>query len=114
MPIKSGNLFNEIIIQEPSESKSTLGEVTFTWATYRAVYAEIMQNSGREIINADQVDAFFDSSFKIRADESTGIRTSMRILYKTRVYNIVHIKDPDERGVEQLILTKRQEDQVNG
>ena len=114
MSINSGELFHEITIQEPSESKTNAGEVTLTWSTYKVRYAKIEIKSGREIINADQVDAFFDSIFKIRADEATGIRTTMRILYKTRIYNIVHIKDPDEKGVEQFLFCKREETVANG
>jgi len=112
--VKSGALRFEITIQEPVEAENDYGETTFTWQTYKIRYADIKQTAGREIINGDQVDAFFDSIFRIRAEEDLGIRTTFRILYKNRVYNIVHIKDPDERERMQEIFCQREETQANG
>lgn len=113
--IRAGELFHELIIQQRANpTTNRIGEAVPTWTTYKTRYADMWDKGGREIIQADQVKGFYDTVFEIRADELKGIRTTMRVTYKSRIYNIVHVGDTDFRNRKQLLFCKRQETQANG
>ena len=110
--MEAGKLFQEISIEQRGETINSIGESVASWSTYAATYAEVVNKSGRDIIIADQVNGIFDTTFKIRYD--AGIRSSMRILHRSRYYNIVHWSEVDDRMEEIHVFCKRQEDATNG
>ena len=71
-----------------------------------------MNKGGNEIIIADQVNGIFDTVFKVRYD--SGIRSTMRIVHRSRNYNIVRIEEVHDRQEEIFIYCKRQESAANG
>jgi SPP1 family predicted phage head-tail adaptor len=110
--MKAGKLFQEITIEQRGETINSIGESVASWSEYSTPYAQVMNGGGSEVTVADQVNGIFDTVFKIRYD--SGIRSSMRILHRSRYYNIVHWKEIDDRQEEMHLLCKRQEDATNG
>jgi SPP1 family predicted phage head-tail adaptor len=110
--MEAGKLFQEIVIEQRGETINSIGESVASWSTYASCYAEVKNTTGRDILIADQVNGIFDTTFKIRYD--AGIRSSMRIVHRSRNYNIVHWSEVDDRMEEMHIFCKRQEDATNG
>lgn len=110
--MQAGELKLEVTIQTRGETVNAIGESVASWSTYKATYADMDNNSGNEQIQAAQVNGFSDTMFTVRWD--SGIRDTMRILFKSRHYNIVYIDNLKERDEEMHIFCKRQESATNG
>ena len=110
--MEAGKLFQEVTIQQRNDSVNSIGESVASWATYAATYAEVVNLSGAELIQAQQVNSFVNSRVRVRVD--SGIRADMRILFKSRHYNIIFVNEVDERDEEMILLCKRQESSANG
>lgn len=112
MAIRAGKLFQEITIQQRGDTRDAIGGSIAAWSTYAVTYAEINNLSGAELVQAAQVNSFINSAITIRPD--TGVRASMRILYKSRYYNIEFVNDVDERDDTMILLCRRGESVANG
>lgn len=110
--MEAGELFQEVTIQQRNDTLNNIGESVASWATYAATYAEVINLSGSELIQAQQVNSFINSKITVRVD--AGIRANMRILFKSRYYNIIFVNEVDERDEKMILLCKRQEDATNG
>jgi len=110
--MEAGELFQEVTIQQRNDTLNNIGESVASWATYAATYAEVINLSGSELIQAQQVNSFINSKITVRVD--VGIRANMRILFKSRYYNIIFVNEVDERDEKMILLCKRQEDATNG
>jgi len=110
--MEAGKLRHEVTIQQRNDSVNSIGESVASWATYALTYADVVNLSGNELVQAQQVNSFINSRVRVRFD--SGIRADMRILYKSRHYNIIFVNDIDERDEEMILLCKRQESSTNG
>jgi SPP1 family predicted phage head-tail adaptor len=72
-------------------------EVTATgWAAHAAGYAEIVPQSGREIVRAGQTVAL--SQCLLRMRYAAGVTTAMRVRFKGRTLNIVAVVNVEEKS----------------
>jgi len=110
--MRAGKLFKEFTIEQRAEVVNNYSESEPSWSTLTTTYGEFMNMSGTEIIQANQVDAFYNTKIIIRWIEA--LRANMRIVYKSRYYNIVSIDDINERDETMIILCKREESLTNG
>jgi len=110
--MEAGKLFQEIVIEQRGDTINSIGESVASWSTYASCYAAVSNGGGSEVTNGDQINGVFDTTFKIRYD--AGIRSSMRILHRSRYYNIVDWSETDDRMEEMHLFCKRQEDATNG
>ncbi len=112
MALRAGKLSQEITIQQRGDTRNGIGESIASWSTYATTYAEINNLTGSELIQAAQVNSFINSKVTIRPD--TGVRASMRVVFKSRYYNIEFVNDVDERDDTMVLLCRRQESVTNG
>ncbi len=112
MAIRAGKLWQEITIEQRGSTKDLIGASVANWSTYATTYAEINNLTGAELVQAAQVDSFINSSITIRPD--TGVRASMRAVFKSRYYNIEFVNDVDERDDTMILLCRRMENVTNG
>lgn len=110
--MESGKLWHEVTIQSRGDTRDILGSSVASWSTYLATYAELMNRGGSEVTQAQQVNSLIDTAFKIRWD--SGVRSNMRIQFKSRNYNIEWVDNIGERDKEMMLYCKRLEDQTNG
>jgi SPP1 family predicted phage head-tail adaptor len=110
--MRAGKLFQEVTIEQRGETINDIGESVASWSTYASTYAEVMNRGGNEILFADQVNGIFDTIFKVRYD--SGIRSTMRVVHRSRNYNIVRWEETEDRMEEMHLFCKRQEDATNG
>ncbi len=110
--MEAGKLFQEISIEQRGETINSIGESVASWSTYAATYAQVINGGGSEVTTGDQINGVFDTTFVIRYD--AGIRSTMRILYRSRYYNIVDWDEEADRMEKMTISCKRQENVTNG
>lgn len=93
--MESGKLRHRVTIQQATESRDADGGVTRTWGTFATVHAAVSPLSGREYLQADQVQA--QVTHRVRIRRYPGVTPKMRVLHRSRVLNIEAVRDLDER-----------------
>ncbi len=92
-----GELRKQVVVQYVSdENQNTTGELEKTWATFATVWAAITPVSGGEFYAAGLTQASVTHRIEIRY--LTGLTPKMRFLWGTRIFNIVLIRNLDERN----------------
>jgi len=104
MVLNAGDINQRVIVQAATESRGATGEVTKTWTTALTVWASIRPLSGRELLQAQQVQA--DVTHRVRMRHNTTVTTSHRLLFGTRILEINSVIDPFEAGEELELMCK--------
>ena len=99
--VQAGRRDRRIVIQSPTDTTTTGGEVTQTWATFATVWAEIMPLSSREAWIAQQSQA--TTTHKITMIYRAGITADMRATYNSRTFNFDSVVNLDEANRYLLI-----------
>jgi len=96
--IRAGELRHKITIQSPAEVSDGRGGVSRTWDTHAKAYAAIEPLRSEDVF--DQQAIATGAQVRIRTRGVSSVTTTMRVLFGTRVYEIVGVVDIDERGRE--------------
>ena len=108
--MKAGDLRNRVIIQSKSVTRDGYGAEVITWSTHATVWAAVEPLRGREWTETRQVQADVDTRVRIRYLST--VTPSMRVLWGTRVFEIIappiHVQ---ERKRETHLMCR---EQVNG
>jgi len=83
---------HRIEIQQAVKLSDGMGGFTETWGPVCTVWASMRQESGKELVNADKVQATRRVLYGIRY--RTDIAANMRILHGSRTLNIIAVLDP--------------------
>ena len=104
--IKAGDLTDRIVIQQATETKNSVGEVTLSWSTFATVWADVSALSGREAERYGQIVGFTGHKVTIRA--LAGVKPAMRILYAgSRTLEIGAINEYERGWYMELICTEK-------
>lgn len=93
-----------ITFQQAAEVQSSTGYAEKTWANLASnatVWAQVIQQNGRELTEGDKVNAEIVTLFKVRY--RTDITEKMRIVYGGRNFDILHIKELGRREGLELV-----------
>lgn len=101
--IRAGRLMTKIVIQSPTESRTSDGGSTTTWADYCTCMAEKIDLSGREFFAARQINAELTTRFSIR--QRTDLTQEMRIV--TGGLNYAVTSPPIQIGKDETQLLTR-------
>lgn len=91
-----GNMRRQITIQQQAATQNALGEEIPSWTTFATCWASIEPMNGRELLAAQQVQSQVNTRITIRYRD--GVTPAMRILYKSRYFDIQSIQDIEERN----------------
>lgn len=91
-----GKLRHVIEIQEHTETRGPNRQIVRDWRPVTQWWASIDPLSGRELQFAQQVHA--DARVRIRMRPYEGLSPKHRIKFGERLYNILDVRDFDERG----------------
>lgn len=97
-----GFLRHRLTVEQASDVADGGGGFTTTWTTVATRWGSIQPLSGREAFEAQQVQGRL--THKIRMRWLTGLTTSMRISFSSRLFNIRSIQDEQEHKVVQTLL----------
>ena len=104
--INAGDLTDRIVIQQATETKNSVGEVTLSWSTFATVWADVSALSGREAERYGQIVGFTGHKVTIRA--LAGVKPAMRILYAgSRTLEIGAINEYERGWYMELICTEK-------
>ena len=104
--INAGNLTDRIVIEQASETRNAVGEVTLSWATFATVWADVQALSGREAERYGQMVGF--TGHKVTIRQLAGVKPAMRILYQgSRTLEIGAINEYERGWYLELICTER-------
>lgn len=102
--MRAGKLDQQITIQIAAISRGGSGEQIQTWQTWRTVWASVQTSGGSESFYNPQLVAM--STHKIKIRYLHGVKPTMRILWRGRVLDIVHIDESRQRQGEMFILAQ--------
>jgi SPP1 family predicted phage head-tail adaptor len=105
--LKAGHLDKRVEIQANTPAANDIGEMVASWETVDTVWASIEPLTGREVLQAQQVQA--ESTVRIRIRYYSGLTAAHRLKYGSRIYEINSISDKFERG-EHIELMCRETD----
>jgi SPP1 family predicted phage head-tail adaptor len=96
--MRAGKLRRSITIQQPANATDAIGGLTQVWSTFASGYAEISPNNGREAIQAQQINA--QQPILIRTRYIAGVMPKMRVLYGSRIFEIISVANLNEKNRE--------------
>lgn len=101
----AGRLRHRIKIQSLGLADDGMGGQTEAWSDMANVWASIEPLTGKELFIAQQVES--NVTHKITMRYLAGITTKHRILFGSRVFEIVSIRDEEERNkVLEIFVTE--------
>ena len=104
--IPAGNLADRIVIEQATETRNSVGEVTLSWSTFATVWADVSALSGREAERYGQIVGF--TGHKVTIRQLPGVKVSMRIIYEsTRTLEIGAINEYERGWYVELICTEK-------
>lgn len=95
---------HRINVQRPIEAKDELGQIETTWEDVKMIWAMIKTVQGREYVAASATQNENSVRFVVRYTK--GIDSTMRIVYKDRVYEIENVINDDEMNKTLTIIAK--------
>lgn len=102
--MRAGRLRHLIIIERPSETQGTTGEMVPSWSSFATVWGSVEPLRGREFWSAKEMQAQIDTRIRIRY--LAGVTPKMRVLYGERVYLIYAVIDPEYRHQELQLMSQ--------
>jgi SPP1 family predicted phage head-tail adaptor len=108
--MKIGPMRQRVSVETLTETQDSYGQLVETWTAAGTYWAEVKNLSGWEAVNAQQVKAQATHQVRMRYIASLfsnpGLLPSMRLLFGTRVFNILWVNNVDERNREYRLLTQ--------
>jgi len=98
-----GRLNKRVTIQSPSESQDEYGQPTQDWTDVCSTWAGIRAATSKEVYAASSFVSKVSHVVTIRW--RSGIEADQRILYRSRIFEIQAVSDPDESRVELNLLS---------
>jgi len=101
--LKAGKLRHKLTIQNYTIT-NTYGTVTKTWATYATTWGSIEPLKGKEFFESAKENA--ELTHRIRIRYTAGITTKMRVIWNSKVFEIMAVIDKDEKDTEYELMCK--------
>jgi SPP1 family predicted phage head-tail adaptor len=95
--IQAGHLKDFVTITKPSNAADSSGQRDPTYITHVQAYAEVVQLSGKELIEARQLYSMVSTRVRLRWRDAQGVNGSMRVVVEGRTLNILSIVDVGRR-----------------
>lgn len=108
--MRAGNLKHKVIIQSIGSTVNDFGEIVLgDFQTFKTVWCSVNPIKGSEsfLSNTD----FAKTTHKIRIRYIAGVNASQRILWGTRIFNFIDVRNSMESNKELEILA---EEAING
>lgn len=104
--MQGGRLRQRVAIQQESITRDTFGAETITWAAVATVWAAVLPGSSGEryIATADITQAEISHTVRIRY--RAGLGPTLRVLWGSRVLQILSVVDPTGRQAELVLLCR--------
>ncbi|WP_392552920.1 phage head closure protein [Orbus wheelerorum] len=102
--MKSGKLRHRITIQKKISSKTGTGSIKVKWEDVCKVWASVEPSSVKEFLTAQSIKSEVTAKIIIRYNKNIVIDSTMRILYRDKIYNIAGVLADLNSGLDYLTL----------
>jgi len=102
--LPAGKLRHRITIQAEVNTRDSIGGVTKTHTDLATRWGGVAPLSGRELMVAQQTASMVTHMITMRA--YAGLNANNRLVYDGRYFNIVSVRDIDERGKVMIIMAE--------
>lgn len=103
--MRLGDLRHLLRLERPATgAPDAYGQPPTGWEPVGSVYAEVIPLAGRELEFARQLEARTTHQVTVRHRE--GLNTTMRLVFGTRVLNIVAVRNENERNDAMIVLAQ--------
>lgn len=99
--MRAGPMRHRVTIQERSAAVDAAGQPLNTWTTFASRWAAIERTPGNEVFASAQRNGRVPVVFRLRY--LSGVMPSMRLVFGTKVHNILSAIDQAGMGEELLI-----------
>ena len=109
--MRAGQLRHFVTVQQVTETQDASGQPIESWATYIQRWASVKPLSGdsRELFTSAQRWPEVEVKITLRGDETTRLITpKMRVLFGTKIYNILAAVDIEERGIKIELMCRKE------
>jgi len=89
--MRIGPLKKRVAIRSAATERDSFGQAIATWSTDATVWASIEPLSGRELVSAQQQHAETTHRVRMRYQVNTTVTAAKRLLYDSRVFEIVTV-----------------------
>ena len=100
--MRAGNLRQRITIQDKTANRDTFGDEVITWGDWATVWAAVEPLTGREFLDAKMVTAEVTTRIRIRHQD--GISPEMRVVFGSKIYDILAVIHVQEREREDHLM----------
>lgn len=100
--MQAGKLRHRVTIEQRTQTFDANGSPTDTWTAFATVWASVEPLSGRELLNAEQIQPVV--SHRVRLRYLSGVQPEMRVLHDSRALNIESVINKEERNIELELL----------
>jgi SPP1 family predicted phage head-tail adaptor len=97
----AGTLRDRVTVQQPTETRNSLGESLLSYTAFEVVWASVQGVSAREFLLAGQQQV--EVSHRVKMRYLTGLTPQMRILWRGRTLEIISILEHENRSIHELI-----------
>lgn len=87
--IRAGQLKDFVTVSKPSNSADSSGQRDGSFVRFSQAWAEVVQLSGKELIEARQLYSAVTTRVRMRFTDAKGINGSMRITVEGRILSII-------------------------
>lgn len=110
--MQSGKLNRRVSILEQSSTQDESGQYVDTWKPILSTWASIRAATGKEVYAASGFTSQLSHVITLRYNPAVTIRSSHRVQYQDRIFDIQEVSDRDEgRAQINLLCLERNEGQ---
>lgn len=95
-------LRHRLRFESATEAQDAHGQAIETWVEFATRWGSLEPLNGRELFTALQLHA--EARHKAQIRYLAGLTAKHRIVFEGRIFNILHVGDPEERHVEMMLL----------
>jgi SPP1 family predicted phage head-tail adaptor len=103
--MRAGQLRHRLRIEEPTEAQDAFGEaIPAPWSPVATVWGAVEPRTGREPFVGEGAQFLAEADTLIRIRYRAGITHKMRVVFGSRVFNILYVADVMTRRRENHLL----------
>jgi SPP1 family predicted phage head-tail adaptor len=94
--IDPGRFRMELVLEQAGDASDEMGGEIVTWSALATIFASLEPVSAKSVFGADQTLETVTHLVTLRQEED--VRSGMRFINGSRVFDILTVHDPDETG----------------
>lgn len=107
--MQTGRLRERVTIQQQSATRDGSGEELITWPDVATVWARVTPGGSSERFLASAGQRVAEVTHTIHLRYRAGITPKMRIVWETRILEIISVVDPDGKLRTTILLCKEEQ-----